>query len=309
MQALLDVIVPVFVVIGFGYLAVWRGFFSNSNVEGLMKFTQNFAIPCLLFNAIAEIDLQSTFQVDLLAAFYSGAFISFLAGVLGGRYIFAREWEVCVAIGFCCLFSNSLLLGLAITERVYGPEVLATNFVIVALHAPFCYGVGIFAMEIARNRSQKPSIIFKNVATAMFRNALVLGIIAGFVFNFYNLSLPKPVDDAVDMIVLVALPTALFGMGGVLYQYRPAGDVGPIIMVVIISLLIHPSLVWMFGRALALDQNAFRSAVVTSAMAPGINGFVFANMYGHGRRVAASVVLICTAASILTVWGWLALLG
>ena len=309
MQALLDVIVPVFVVIGFGYLAVWRGFFSNSNVEGLMKFTQNFAIPCLLFNAIAEIDLQSTFQVDLLAAFYSGAFISFVAGVLGGRYIFAREWEDCVAIGFCCLFSNSLLLGLAITERAYGPEVLATNFVIVALHAPFCYGVGIFAMEIARNRSQMPSIIFKNVATAMFRNALVLGIIAGFVFNFYNLSLPKPMDDAVDMIVLVALPTALFGMGGVLYQYRPAGDVGPIIMVVIISLLMHPSLVWMFGRAVALDQNAFRSAVVTSAMAPGINGFVFANMYGHGRRVAASVVLICTAASILTVWGWLALLG
>ena len=309
MQALLDVIVPVFVVIGFGYLAVWRGFFSNSNVEGLMKFTQNFAIPCLLFNAIAEIDLQSTFQVDLLAAFYSGAFFSFLAGVLGGRYIFAREWEDCVAIGFCCLFSNSLLLGLAITERAYGPEVLATNFVIVALHAPFCYGLGIFAMEIARNRSQKPSIIFKNVATAMFRNALVLGIIAGFVFNFYNLSLPKPVDDAVDMIVLVALPTALFGMGGVLYQYRPAGDVGPIIMVVIISLLMHPSLVWMFGRAVALDQNAFRSAVVTSAMAPGINGFVFANMYGYGRRVAASVVLICTAASILTVWGWLALLG
>jgi len=309
MQALLDVIVPVFVVIGFGYLAVWRGFFSNSNVEGLMKFTQNFAIPCLLFNAIAEIDLQSTFQVDLLAAFYSGAFISFLAGVLGGRYIFAREWEDCVAIGFCCLFSNSLLLGLAITERAYGPEVLATNFVIVALHAPFCYGVGIFAMEIARNRSQKPSILFKNVATAMFRNALVLGIIAGFVFNFYNLSLPKPMDDAIDMIVLVALPTALFGMGGVLYQYRPAGDVGPIIMVVIISLLMHPSLVWMFGRAVALDQNAFRSAVVTSAMAPGINGFVFANMYGHGRRVAASVVLICTAASILTVWGWLALLG
>ena len=309
MQALLDVIVPVFVVIGFGYLAVWRGFFSNSNVEGLMKFTQNFAIPCLLFNAIAEIDLQSTFQVDLLAAFYSGAFISFLAGVLGGRYIFAREWEDCVAIGFCCLFSNSLLLGLAITERAYGPEVLATNFVIVALHAPFCYGVGIFAMEIARNRSQKPNIIFKNVATAMFRNALVLGIIAGFVFNFYNLTLPKPMDDAVDMIVLVALPTALFGMGGVLYQYRPAGDVGPIIMVVIISLLMHPSLVWMFGRAVALDQNAFRSAVVTSAMAPGINGFVFANMYGHGRRVAASVVLICTAASILTVWGWLALLG
>ena len=308
MQALLDVIVPVFVVIGFGYLAVWRGFFSNSDVEGLMKFTQNFAIPCLLFKAIAETDLQNTFQAELLAAVYSGATISFFAGIFGGRFLFARDWEDCVAIGFCCLFSNSLMLGLAITERAYGPEVLATNFVIVALHAPFCYGLGIFAMEVARNRNQRPSFILKNVALAMFRNALVLGILAGFVFNLCSLSLPNPIDDAVDMIVLVALPTALFGMGGVLYQYRPAGDIGPIIMVGIISLLMHPILVWTFGRALALDQNAFRSAVVTSAMAPGINGFVFASIYERGRRVAASVVLICTAASIITVWGWLALL-
>ncbi|MBT6531418.1 MAG: AEC family transporter [Marinovum sp.] len=309
MQALLDVIVPVFVVMGFGYLAVWRGFFSNSDVEGLMKFTQNFAIPCLLFKAIAETDLQNTFQAELLAAFYSGATISFFAGIFGGRCLFARDWEDCVAIGFCCLFSNSLMLGLAITERAYGPEVLATNFVIVALHAPFCYGLGIFAMEVARNRNQRPSFILKNVALAMFRNALVLGILAGFVFNLCSLSLPNPIDDAVDMIVLVALPTALFGMGGVLYQYRPAGDIGPIIMVGIISLLMHPILVWTFGRALALDQNAFRSAVVTSAMAPGINGFVFASIYERGRRVAASVVLICTAASIITVWGWLALLA
>mgnify|MGYP007079483819 FL=1 len=40
-------------------------------------------------------------------------------------------------------------------------------------------------------------------------------------------------------------------------------------------------------------------------MAPGINTYVFANMYGRARRVAASVVLIGTTLSILTVWLWL----
>jgi hypothetical protein len=43
-------------------------------------------------------------------------------------------------------------------------------------------------------------------------------------------------------------------------------------------------------------------------MAPGINAYVFANMYGAARRVAASAVLIATATSILSVWVWLALL-
>lgn len=309
MQALLDVIVPVFVVIGCGYISVWKGFLSSRDIDGLMKFTQNFAIPCLLFKAMSEIDLQSNFQINLLAAFYGGATISFFAGVLGARYLFARNWEDSIAIGFCCLFSNSVVLGLSVTERAYGPEVLTTTFIIVAFHAPFCYGLGIFAMEIARNRSQSPATVLKNVADTMFRNALVIGILAGLALNVFDLSLPKAVGDALDMVVLMALPTALFGVGGVLYQYRPEGDIGPIILVGIISLLLHPLLVWGFGRALVLDENAFRSAVLTSSMAPGINVFLFASLYGRARSVAASAILICTATSILTVWGWLTLLS
>ena len=57
MQALLEVILPVFLVLGFGYLATWKGWFSDSWNEGLTKFTQTFAIPCLLFRAIADLDL------------------------------------------------------------------------------------------------------------------------------------------------------------------------------------------------------------------------------------------------------------
>ena len=34
-------------------------------------------------------------------------------------------------------------------------------------------------------------------------------------------------------------------------------------------------------------------------MAPGINTYIFANMYGRVRRIAASSVLITTSASLL----------
>ena len=37
-------------------------------------------------------------------------------------------------------------------------------------------------------------------------------------------------------------------------------------------------------------------------------GELFAHMYGVGKRVNASSVLVATAVSILTVWGWLHLL-
>jgi predicted permease len=308
MAALIDVILPVFLVIGFGYLAVWRGYFSDAGVDGLMKFTQNFAIPCLLFRAISTLDLGQNFDLALLFSFYTGALAGFAAGFFGARYIFGRDWEDSVAIGFCCLFSNSLLLGLPITERAYGVDALESNYAIIAIHSPFCYAVGITAMEIARNRGSSFAALPKKVLNAMFHNALIVGIAFGFVVNLGGIPLPGVFTDALDLVIRAALPAALFGLGGVLYHYRPEGDLRTILYVVAVSLVLHPVIVWGMARWNDLSDAALRSAILTAAMAPGINTYVFANMYGKAKRVAASAVLIGTGASILTVWLWLAVL-
>jgi malonate transporter len=81
-----------------------------------------------------------------------------------------------------------------------------------------------------------------------------------------------------------------------------------ILFVVAISLIVHPAIVWGLSGVAHLSVPELRSAILTSAMAPGVNAYVFANMYGRARRVAASAVLIATGVSILTVWGWLAIL-
>ncbi|WP_298846548.1 AEC family transporter [uncultured Ruegeria sp.] len=309
LQSLIDVILPVFLVIGAGYTATRTGYFKEAHVDGLMKFTQGFAIPCLLFLAIAHLDLSASFDPRLLASFYSAAALCFTAGLFGARIIFGRDWEDCVAIGFCCLFSNSVLLGLPITERAYGPENLTGNYAIIAFHSPFCYGVGITVMEVVRNRGHGGVRMARSVLSAMFQNALILGIALGFLVNLSGLAIPAVVDEALGLITRAALPGALFALGGVLVKYKPEGDLRTIAFVCCISLMLHPSLVWIFGKSTGLTQDLFRSGVLNAAMAPGFNAYIFANMYGRAKRVAASAVLIGTATSILTVWMWLTLLG
>lgn len=308
MQALLDVIVPVFIVIGFGYLAVWKGYFSDTAVDGLMKFTQSFAIPCLLFRAMSTLDLGQEFSVGLLVSFYLGATTCFFLGIAGARILFRRDWTDAVAIGFCCLFSNSILLGLPITERAFGPDALAGNYAIVALHAPFCFLLGVTAMEIARGTGNGPATIGMDILKSMFRNALVIGIALGLLANVTRVPLPGVLTDAIDLIVRAALPAALFGLGGVLVRYRPEGDLKTIAMVCVISLVIHPAISWSAATAFQLDRDAFRSVVLTATMAPGASAYIFSNMYGAARRVAASSVLLATLTSVLTVWLWLLVL-
>ena len=308
MSALLDVIIPVFLIIGFGYCTVWARLFSIDTIDGLMKFSQNFAIPVLLFDAIATVDLANVFDLNLFFSFYVGATACFLFGFFGSHYLFNRPLEDSVAIGFCCLFSNTVMLGLPITERAYGEDALRHNFAIVSIHAPFCYFLGITVMELVKSSEKS---LKKNVITifkAMFSNALVVGIMLGFILNISGVHLANSIQASIDMITAVALPAALFGMGGVLYQYRPRGDVGPILMICAVSLIIHPAIVWFSGVNFELSEAQLKSAVITAAMAPGINTYVFANIYGRAKRVASTGVLVSTALSIGTIWLWLSLL-
>jgi len=307
MQALLDVILPVFLVIGFGYVAVWRRVFTENATDALMKFTQNFAIPCLLFRAISRLDLGQNFDIALLFSFYAAATLCFCAGLFGARFLFGRPWEDSVAIGFATLFSNSVLLGLPISERAFGADALQSNYAIIAVHAPFCYILGFSVMESTRATGGVRRAAL-SILRAITRNALMIGIGLGFVVNISGITVPGPVSDAVDLMAAAALPAALFALGGVLYQYRPEGDMTTIAYVCAISLILHPALVWMFGSAVGLTTEQFRAAVLTAAMAPGVNTYVFANIYGVAKRVAASAVLISTALSIVSVWVWLSLL-
>lgn len=307
---LLQVVLPVFLVIGAGYLAVQRGLFSDEGVDGLMRFTQKFAIPCLLFQAMATLDLAAVFDWRLLASFYLGAISGFALGLLGARLLFARPWEDSVAIGFCCLFSNSLLLGIPIAERAYGAESLSANFAIIAVHSPVCYFIGIAAMEIARSGASggSPRQTAGTVLAAMFRNALIIGITLGIVVNLAGVAIPAAIDEAVGLMTRAALPAALFGLGGILVRYRPEGDLRTIAMVVSISLIAHPLIALLAGQALGLGVGDLRASVLTGAMAPGVNTYIFADMYGRARRVAASSVLLGTAATVVTAALWLVVL-
>jgi malonate transporter and related proteins len=312
MTILLDVILPVFVLIGFGFAAARFGALSPAAVDGIMTFAQSFALPVLLFRAIAGLDLSAAYDLRLLAAFFLGAASAFAVVFTVARWGFCRSLPESVAAGFAGYFSNSLLLGLPITERAYGTDALAGNYAILSVHAPLLYSCGIIAMVLAKSQGQAPQgagALAKAALRNILTQPLVIGILCGFALNLSGLSLPSFADSAAKMLASAAIPAALFGLGGVLLRYRPQGEGRLIALVALGSLIIHPSVTYALGKwGFALDTAALRSATVTAAMAPGVNAFLFANMFAIGRKTAASAVLIATGASILTIWGWLHIL-
>ncbi|MGL4238228.1 AEC family transporter [Tabrizicola sp.] len=311
MQALIEVILPVFLVMAAGYGATRAGWLQSEAIDGLMRFAQGVAVPCVLFLGVAQLDLARDIQLEPFLAFYTGAFACFILGCLGARFLFGRPGPDCVAIGFACLFSNTLLLGLPITERAYGPDALTTNYALIALHSPLMYAFGITAMEVVKSRGLGLAMprVLRQIGLGLVTNPLIIGITAGFAVNIFQLPVPGVAWDAVTMIGTAGIPASLFGLGGVLTRYRPDGDLRIVAMVTGLSLILHPAITYGLGQgALGLTTPELRSATLTGAMPPGINAYLFANMYGVGKKVAATSVLIGTVLAVVTAWFWLGVL-
>ena len=132
----------------------------------------------------------------------------------------------------------------------------------------------------------------------------------GFVANFSGVELWPPVQAWLDMAARAALPVALFGLGAVLTRYKLSHHFKEPLMVVTLSLIVHPSITWLLCTSVFdLPIEFTRSAVVTAAMAPGINAYLFAHMYQRAEDVAANAVLLGTTLTVLTASMWLLILG
>lgn len=85
---------------------------------------------------------------------------------------------------------------------------------------------------------------------------------------------------------------------------------GEVAMISVNKLVLHPGIAFVLCRfVFQLPDELLKPIVVMAAMPPGINAYVFANMYNRAENIAASAVLFATAISILSISAWLIFLS
>ena len=307
---LLVIVLPVFMLVATGYGAVRAGVFPDAGITPLMKFATGFAVPCLLFRAMYELELGAAMRGTHLVSFYGASIACFAAVVLISHRLLHRRPGAAVSAGFSALFGNTVLLGIPIMQRAFDDAAMTAMYALIAFHVPIFYSIGIFSMEVLRRDGTGVAAALWRTMRAIFSNPLMIGLGLGLAANLTGLSLPVPVYDTIAMLAGAALPVALFALGGVLTRYAIKAEIGEALIISVFSLVVCPALAWLLaGQVFGLPEPFVRAAVVMAAMPPGINGYVFAAMYDRAVGTVASSVLLGTTLSLLTITVWLAVLG
>ena len=306
MLTILLIVAPVFALVATGYLAVHFGGIPRTGIPGILAFVNNFAVPILLFRAMLDIDFATVFNGKMIAGYYLSALFTLAAAIFIARAVFKNRPGEAVASAFGAYFSNTVLLGLPIVQRAYGAEALPIMYSIIGFHSPTLMTVSLIVMEISRRDGASAGKVALAAVRRILTHPLLIGIALGLIGNLLNITLIEPADAFTRMMSQAVLPAALFGLGGALHDYRIRDNWVLSGTMSLIKLMAMPALVYVaVVLVLKVDPIFARIAVITSAMPSGINAYVFATSYNRSVEVAASSVLITTAASVLTVTFWL----
>ncbi|PCI03146.1 MAG: malonate transporter [Hyphomicrobiales bacterium] len=311
-NSLLDVfqiIFPIFALLGLGYVVVKFGYLPEATAGVLSNFAVRLAVPVLLFRAIYQLEFKSAFHFQMLASFYVAAFFCFATAIFLARVFWKRRPGEAVAIGFTAYFSNSVLLGLAITERAYGESVLTPVFGILTLHVPILYTVGMISMELARRDGKPLGETILKAFKSIFSSPLMLGIMLGAACNVSGIVIPEIIMTPVNMLADSAITVAIIGIGATLTRYKLNDRIGETAMVTAVSLILHPAVALLISHyILDLPKIYVLASVVVAAMPPGVNGYIFASLYDRAVSVAASSLVMASVFSVVTITGWLLIL-
>ncbi|MCP4182688.1 MAG: AEC family transporter, partial [Hyphomicrobiales bacterium] len=213
-------ILPVFIIVAVGYGAVKSEYLNSEIADSLNSVAIQMAVPLLLFRSMYHLDFDVALNWPLLASFYIGAVASFMLSGIIASYLFERKPGEAVAVGFCAMFSNTVLLGIPIIERTMGNEAMPLVFGIIAFHVPILFAIGMITMEFVRRDGRSFAQILAISAQAIFANPLMIGILSGVILNLLSVPLPTILEASIDMIARAAIPLALIGIGAAITGYQ-----------------------------------------------------------------------------------------
>jgi predicted permease len=321
MPILLNVVAPVFGILGLGFLAARVRLLDAPGIRGLVVFVFNFAIPVLLFRSLAEMTLPDDIPWAFLGAFYVGALTVYATGMALARWGYHRPLEDQAIWGMGAGFSNTVLLGIPIVLTGLGPDASLPLFLIIGFHSAVLMPVTVALLHLnggaadgprggtgvpgahgsggdAGLRAGRTAIVVREVV----RNPIVMGLALGMTANLIGLRLPGTLDRMAELLGGAAVPCALFAMGASLAAYPSHGHTAPALALAFLKLVVHPLLVWiLMGPLLGIDGIWLSTAVVVAAMPSGVNVYLFAARYGVAPEVAARTVLLASGLSVVTV--------
>ena len=303
MNALINVVIPVFGIILTGYLAGRFEVLGPESAAALNRFVYYFAIPAALFIFTARAPIDRTFNWSFIGAFVGGSVLTLLIALIVGRFWFRHDTATLGIASITAVFGQMLGIGLPLLLTVYGPDG-ALPSIVAALIYTFLFLTTIIAvLEAARAKELSPLRMVTQLAGTLVRNPVVVSPLLGILYSMTALPLPKAASNYLDLMAAAVGPAALFAVGLSLVGRNLTRNAGEVIWLSALKTVVNPILTFVLVTyVFVMDPFWSQAAVILSAMPVGTNPYVIAQQYNVHIETVSPTIVVSTTMSVFTIF-------
>ena len=301
MLSILSLVIPVFALIGSGYLARRAGVIGPQAVSELNRVVVYLALPALLFDVMAHAEPAELAQWGFILAFGLACGAVFY-GTLAVSLLAGRSLGTASLDGLIGSYANTAYMGFPVLLMLFGDDSLVPVTIASILTVCVLFASAIVLIEIGSHRAVRPLHLALKVASSLARNPLLIAPLAGVLYGATGLGLAAPAEAVLKLLGGAASPLALVVIGLFLAEPRPVSrtEAGASALLAAVKLLVHPALTWVLATALSVPPRLTAMAVLLAAMPTGTGPFMLAEFYKLPAVVTSAVILVSTLGALAT---------
>lgn len=315
MNAILDIIVPVFGTVAVGWVIGRSKLLTPDGLRGLTNVTFYALFPALLFRSMSKVRVEAL-SFDILVVFFGTALLLYFPLMMLGRAMGMRLGDRTV-FALSSTFSNGVGIGIPFISYAYGEAGLVPLLMIISVNSLVLLTLSSFLMEIDQQGGARTGLLRKlgGAVLMMLKHPVIPSIFAGLAWSEITafvpgLGTPVVIDRVLQALATAAPPCGLIMAGASLAHVGLKEHWQRAAITSVFKLAVLPLIVWGAGRYLfTLDPLWLTVATINAAMPAGANVYLVAQLYRTGVGLATNAVVISTGASIFTLSAVLLLLG
>jgi predicted permease len=310
MQGILTVAFPIFALIGIGWLAGRRGMLGPNGTGVLNAFVTWFALPAMLFAALARVDFGTIVNLPFIAVYGGSMAITFAVGMVAARMM-SRAGPAHMSVhGMSAAFGNVGYMGIPLCITAFGSQGVLPATMAVCIGGAGMMTLAIVIIEFERHRGAGRLATLGRVVRAVARSPILQAVALGMLAGGLHVAVPGPLMRFLDLLAASAGPCALFAIGHFISEQGLPAARGEILAATAGKVLLQPLAAWgLLALFPGLPPLWAKSALLLAALPGASNCFVLAKEYDTFVDGASASILLSTVASVATVSALVVVLG
>jgi predicted permease len=300
---ILNIVLPVFLVIGLGYGLRILGFLRPETGAALSKLVFYVAAPALLFRSASQTPLQESLnlRVLLVVAAVTGA-TALVVYLVCARNAPSRRGVLAQGSHR----SNMVFVGMPIVANAFGEQVIGQVAVLIGFMVMFYNFLAVLLLTLPhQQRSARSASVWLRTASVIAKNPLILSIASGILVRLSHLSLLVSLDQTLELVGRTAMPVALIAVGAGLELGRLREEFLPSMLTAAVKLIVYPAVILAGLRSLGIEGVALQAPVLVMASPTAVVSYVMAKEMNGDEKLAAAIIIGSTITSLVTCTGWL----